>query len=395
MPESRDPLRGRRLDKEPASQHVVFIEAMLHRTILGNTFLAWSIAAGVAFLVGAMLVVVRAQVLRWLSARNKQGHLRRVGWALGIIEGTRPWFLITVAIFFGAQFVALPQKADRFVEHLTIVAVIVQGAFWASLAIRNWLARQVAAKQQIDAQAATTVGVLGFFAQLALWTLVVLLALENLGFNITTLLAGLGIGGVAMALAAQGVLGDIFASVTIALDKPFAIGDFITIDDIMGTVEHVGLKTTRLRSLSGEQIVLANSDLLKGRVRNFKRLSERRIEFSIGIAPDTPPEKLAQVPAIIRKAIEANPKTRFDRAHFKKVGEAALIFESAFYFGDPDYNRYMDVQQAINLDILRSLRQKGITLARPMPSTFVVNAAAPERGERKSSAHSMARDAAH
>jgi small-conductance mechanosensitive channel len=368
---------------------------MLHRSILGNTILAWSIAAGIMLLVGATLVAVKAQVLRWFSARNTKAHLRRVGLALGVIEGIRPWFLITVAVFCGAQLVALPQKADRFVEHLTIVAVIAQAAFWASLAIRHWLARQVAAKQQIDAQAATTVSVLGFFAQLGLWTLVVLLALENLGFNITTLLAGLGIGGVAMALAAQGILGDVFASVTIALDKPFAIGDFITIDEIMGTIEHVGLKTTRLRSLSGEQIVLANTDLLRGRVHNFKRLSERRIEFSLGIAPDTPTEKLALVPTIIRKAIEVNPKTRFDRAHFKKYGEGALIFESAFYFGDPDFNRYMDVQQAINLAILRRLQQEGITLARPMPPAFVLNAATHERGEGKLNAGSIARDAAH
>lgn len=131
-----------------------------------------------------------------------------------------------------------------------------------------------------------------------------------------------------------------FASVTIALDKPFAIGDFIAIDDIMGTVEHIGLKTTRLRSLSGEQIVIANTDLLKGRVHNFKRLSERRIQFILRVAQDTSAAKLELIPAIIREAIAANPKARFDRAHFKGYGEAALIFEAAFYFGDPDCNQW-------------------------------------------------------
>ena len=203
---------------------------------------------------------------------------------------------------------------------------------------------------------------LGFFAQLALWSLVVLLALENLGFNITTLLAGLGIGGIAMALAAQGILGDIFASMTIALDRPFAIGDFITIDNVMGTVEHIGLKTTRLRSISGEQIIIANTDLLKSRVRNFKRLTERRVEFTIGVSYDMPAAKLALIPAIMRDAIEGQPQTRFDRAHFKQYGENALVFEAAFYFRDPDYNRYMDVQQAINLAIYGRLQQEGIVL---------------------------------
>lgn len=198
-----------------------------------------------------------------------------------------------------------------------------------------------------------------------------------------------------MALAAQGILGDVFASVTIALDKPFAIGDFITIDDVMGTVEHVGLKTTRLRSLSGEQIVLANTDLLKGRVHNFKRLSERRIEFTLGVAQDTPAAKLALIPAIIREAIDAQPKTRFDRAHFKKYSESALIFESAFYFADPDYNRYMDGQQAINLAIHRRLQQEGIILARPTPPTVVVNERDQVRDESGSPTRALARDTSH
>ena len=206
----------------------------------------------------------------------------------------------------GAQVVELPRKADRFVDHVTIIAVIAQTAVWASLPSATGSRAQVAAKRQTDAGAATTVAVLGFFAQLALWSIVVLLALENLGFNITTLLAGLGIGGIAMALAAQGILGDIFASMTIALDRPFAIGDFITVDNVMGTVEHVGLKTTRLRSISGEQIIMANTDLLKSRVRNFKRLTERRVEFTLGAAYNTPESKLALIPAIIREASRPN-----------------------------------------------------------------------------------------
>ncbi len=280
-------------------------------------------------------------------------------------------------------------------DHLTIVAVIAQAAFWMSRAIRHWLARQVAAKQQTDAEAATTVSVLGFFAQLALWSLVVLLALENLGFNVTTLLAGLGIGGVAMALAAQGILGDIFASVTIALDKPFAIGDVIALDNIMGTVEHVGLKSTRLRSISGEQIVLANTDLLKARVRNFKRLSERRVEFTLGVALDTAPAQLALIPAFIRKAVEAQSGTRFERAHFKKYGDAALIFEAAFYFSGPDYNRYMDVQQAINLEIYRRLQQAGIRLAGQAPPPVVGNEPAQARDAQAAPLRAQPSDPPH
>ncbi|OLC67326.1 MAG: hypothetical protein AUH79_04330, partial [Betaproteobacteria bacterium 13_1_40CM_4_64_4] len=305
---------------------VVFV-TMLEQSVYGNTIFEWLIAAGFALVAGAALVALRALILHRLSTRDPKAQRHAAASMRAVFEGTRPWFLIMVAAFIGAQIVELPRKADRLVDHVTIIAVIAQTAVWASLAIRHWLARQVAA-------------VLGFFAQLALWSLVVLLALENLGFNITTLLAGLGIGGIAMALAAQGILGDIFASMTIALDRPFAIGDFITVDNVMGTVEHVGLKTTRLRSISGEQIIMANTDLLKSRVRNFKRLSERRVEFTIGVSYDVPAPKLALIPTIMREAIEDQPKTRFDRAHFKQYGENALIFEAAFCFSDPDYNRY-------------------------------------------------------
>lgn len=368
---------------------------MLERIVFGNTVLAWLAAAGVTTLAAVVLVAVRAQGRRWFAARAESGHLRRGESLRGLFDGAQPWFLLTLAVFIGAQFVVIPPKADRLVDHTTIIVVIAQVAFWVSRAIRHWLVQQVAVKRQTDAEAATTVSVLGFFAQLALWSLVILLALENLGFNITTLLAGVGIGGVAMALAAQGILGDVLASVTIALDRPFAIGDAIAIDNVTGTVEHVGLKTTRLRSVSGEQVILANTDLLKARVRNFKRLSERRVEFTLGVAYDTSPAKLALIPGFIRKAIEAQPATRFDRAHFKKYGEAALIFEAAFYFSNPDYNRYMDAQQAINLDIYRRLQQTGIRpSAQALPPVAGV-AQTPEHDAPPAAARAHARDPPH
>jgi small-conductance mechanosensitive channel len=353
---------------------------MLERYVYGNTVFDWLIAAIIALVAGTVLVAVRAQALRWVTRRSAGAHAQATARTRAVFAGTRPWFLIAIAVFIGAQFVDLPRKADRFIDHLTIIAVIAQIAFWASMAIRHVLERQVAAKRETDAGAATTVAVLGFFAQLALWSLVVLLALENLGFNITTLLAGLGIGGIAMALAAQGVLGDIFASITIVLDKPFAIGDFITADNVAGTVEYVGLKTTRLRSISGEQIIVSNTDLLKSRVRNFKRLTERRVEFTIGVSYAMPAAKLGLVPTIMREAIEDQPQTRFDRAHFKQYGENALIFEAAFYFRDPDYNRYMDIQQAINLAIYGRLQQEGIVLVHQSPPAPV--AAEPPRERR-------------
>ena len=356
---------------------------MLETNIYGNTLLHWLVALGAALIAGVVLVSVRSQGLRWLRAHDTPERARRFALPLAVFEATRPWVLVLVALFIGAQLVELPRKADRIVDHVAVIAVIAQAAFWASDAIRRWLARQVAAKRETDAAAATTVSVLGFVAQIALWGLVVLLALENLGFNITTLLAGLGIGGIAVALAAQNILGDLFASVTIALDKPFAIGDFIVAGDVMGTIEHVGLKTTRVRSLSGEQIILANSDLLKSRVRNFQRLRERRIEFGFGVAYGTPAAKLEIVPGIVRQAIERQAGTRFDRAHFKSYGDSALLFEAAYFVQDPDYNRYMDIQQAINLAIHRRLEEERIVLARLVPGTIVVGERAVTSGEHQ------------
>jgi small-conductance mechanosensitive channel len=342
---------------------------MLDLSFYGNSVLSWVTAAGGALLAALLLLASRARALQWLSAHAAGPHSHRVAPAQAALEGTQPWFLIIIALFAGAQFLELPSKADRLIEQVALIATIVQAAVWASRAIRHWLALQVAARRETDAAAATSVGVLGFFAQLGLWAIVSLLALENLGFNITTLLAGMGIGGVAVALAAQSILGDVFASITIALDRPFAIGDLLVFDDVMGRVEHIGLKTTRLRSLSGEQIVISNAELLKSRLRNYERLLERRAEFSIGIPRETPAATLAMIPGILRQAIDAQPKARFERAHFKTVAENALVFEAAFFVSDRDYIRYLDTQQAINLAIFAKLQKEGVVPARPIPAT--------------------------
>lgn len=181
----------------------------------------------------------------------------------------------------------------------------------------------------------------------------------------------MGIGGIAVALAVQNVLGDLFASMSIAFDKPFVIGDFIIIDDYMGTVEHIGLKSTRLRSLSGEQLVFANSDLLNSRIRNFKRMADRRISFSIGVTYDTPHEKVAAIPDMIREAIQAHDKTNFDRCHFSEYEDSALKFDTVYYVNDPDYNVYMDIQQDINLSLLRRFEEEGIEFAYPTRTVFI------------------------
>jgi small-conductance mechanosensitive channel len=249
--------------------------------------------------------------------------------------------------------------------------MLAQGGIWASRALAAWFERRFRDVRAQDPDGATTLRLIGFAAQGAVWLLVGLLALDQLGFDVTALIAGLGIGGVALALAVQNILGDVFACAAIALDKPFVVGDFIVVDGLRGTVENVGLKTTRVRSLHGELLIFSNADLLKSRVRNFKRMFERRIQFSIAVTYDTPADELRRIPGWLREAVDAQPKTRFDRAHFKAYGDWALEFEVVYYVVDPDYNVYMDVQQGLNLAIYERFAAEGVQFAFPTQTLLV------------------------
>jgi small-conductance mechanosensitive channel len=216
-----------------------------------------------------------------------------------------------------------------------------------------------------------SLGIIGFIVNVVIWALVVLLTLDNLGIDITALVAGLGIGGIAVALAVQNILGDLFASLSIALDRPFVVGDFLNVGDFLGTVENIGIKSTRLRSLSGEQIIMPNADLLGSRVRNYGRMVERRVVFATNVTYETPIERIERIPTLIREIIESQPDTRFDRSHFAKHGAASLDFETVYYVLSPDFNRYMDIQQAVNLRLHRELAKLGVEFAYPTQRVFV------------------------
>jgi len=229
--------------------------------------------------------------------------------------------------------------------------------------VRAWVEGRRAHSGVDDRAALSSLDIIRFIASVVIWSLVLLLTLDNLGVNITALVAGLGVGGIAVALATQNVLGDLFASLSIALDRPFVVGDFLAVDTFLGAVENIGIKSTRLRSLDGEQIILSNGDLLKSRVRNYGRMVERRVQFSVGVAYTTPVAQLEQIPGWIREFITKEKDTRFDRSHFLKHGASALEFESVYYVLTADYNRYMDIQQSINLNIHRRFGDQGIAFA--------------------------------
>ena len=210
-----------------------------------------------------------------------------------------------------------------------------------------------------------------FVVRVAVWSLALLLIFQNLGFDITALIAGLGVGGIAVALAAQSVLGDLFSSLAIVLDRPFEVGDFIVFGEQMGTVEKIGIKTTRIRALSGEQIAVSNTDLVKTRVHNFKRMKERRVVLVVGVTYDTPADKLERIPSMVTEIIEKQDEVRFERAHFRSFGNSALEFETVYWVLDADYTIYMDKQQAINFAIFRAFQDEGIEFAFPSQTLYV------------------------
>ena len=201
--------------------------------------------------------------------------------------------------------------------------------------------------------------------QAALWVVGLIFFLDNMGVKVSAVVAGLGIGGIAVALAAQAVLGDLFSHFAILFDRPFALGDFIVVDDFKGTVEHVGIKTTRVRSLSGEVLVFPNSSLTGSRIRNYQALRERRVLFTLGLTYETPAQKLKDVPGLLKEIIAGTPGTRFDRAHFKGFGDSSLDFEVVYFMLVPEFNALMDAQQAINLELVRRFEAEGIEFAFP------------------------------
>jgi len=341
------------------------------RHFYGNPLYDWIAAIGIGIALTLALYFVQRLLLRRLSAWAGRTASRFDDFVIDILSHTHFPFLLIVSFYFGLQYLELPPKPTRLIEQITIIALLTQVALWGNHWIALWLKDHMKRHKDTDAAAATTMSVLGFIARVTLWSVLLLMILENLGFNITSLVASLGIGGVAVALASQNILGDIFASVVIAMDKPFVLGDFLIVGDALGTVEYIGLKTTRLRSLGGEQIVFSNAELLKYRIHNYKRMYERRVVFGFGVTYQTPLAQLEAIPSKLKEIVTAQQKTRFDRAHFKEFGDSSLNFEVVYFVQDPDFNLYMDIQQTINLALMRYFERERIDFAYPTRTLYL------------------------
>lgn len=331
--------------------------------ILGNPPLRWALAALVAVLaatvLGVILRVLRRRVEAW--ARQSPGLLDD-GLAAGL-GATRGWFVIVVALALGMLVLALSPRIEQLVGRIVSIALILQVGLWFHAGIGGWLRAYMTRHRGAAQSSATTTMVLVFVARLVLWSLVILTLFANAGVDVTALVASLGIGGIAVALAAQNILGDLFASLSIALDQPVDIGDFIVMGDTQGTVERVGLKTTHLRSISGELVVVANTDLVGSRISNYKRMFERRVVFRFGVVHATPLEKLQAIPGMVREAVVAQPQARFDRAHLAALGASAIEFETVYFVLDANYGKFMDVQQSVILATMAALQAADIRIA--------------------------------
>jgi small-conductance mechanosensitive channel len=336
----------------------------------GNSLRLWLVAAVVATAAFFVLEVAKAVLTRRLAKRAAKSDTQVDDTAVEILRAIRVSTLLVVSLYLGFRILVLPPQASSAFGFLLTLALAYQAAALANVAIDRWLAVRFA-QPGLPRTAGAGFGAVRFVARAVAWGAIVLVALDNLGIEITTLVAGLGVGGVAVALAVQSILGDVFCSLSILLDKPFEIGDFIVVGDLAGTVENIGVKTTRVRSLGGEQLVFSNSDLVGSRVRNYKRMRERRILFEFGVTYQTPPEKLAQIPATVRRIIEGLDDTRFDRANFKGFGDSALLFEVVYFVLVPDYNQYMDMQEAINLALVRAFAKDDIEFAYPTQTLYV------------------------
>ncbi|MGZ4959513.1 MAG: mechanosensitive ion channel family protein [Methylomonas sp.] len=336
---------------------------LLKQSFLDNSVLGWLGAAGVAIgiYLGALYGrhLIRSSYQRYAEAE----HLGLIKVPLNTIGQTTTFFIFIVAIFSASTTLEMSHKMSIFVKSVLTIALFWQIGVWASTAVLTWTENKRKLSETQNRAAVGTLGIVDFMLRGLIWVMVLLLTLDNLGVNITSLIAGLGIGGIAVALAVQNVLGDLLASISITMDKPFVIGEFVALDNFMGTVEDIGIKSTRLRSLSGEQIIMSNVDLLKGRLRNYGRMVERRALFTLRVPYEVPRTQLVRIPGIVRAIIEAQPGTRFDRCHFATFSPSSLDFETVYYVLSPDYNRYMDIQQAINFGIHEAFEHESIRFA--------------------------------
>lgn len=342
----------------------------LTNIIFGNTVKDYL----TAFLILVIFVVV-FKFIQWLLLKKLARIAKKTktdidDTFISIIKSLRPGFYYLVSLFFAVKFLILSDFVERFINRILLIFIIYQSVIAVQILIDYVIDKKL--KTEDDEENRGVFKILGNIAKWGLWVIGALMILSNLGINITSLIAGLGIGGIAIALALQNILTDLFSSFSIYFDKPFQVGDFIIVGKHSGTVEKIGIKTTRIRANQGEEIVISNQELTSARVQNFKKMKERRIVTKFGIIYETPNEKLRKVPEIIESIIKSEKKLRFNRMLFIEFADSALVFELVYYVLSNEYSVYLNLQQEINFKIKERFEKEGINMAYPTQTVYIL-----------------------
>jgi len=353
------------------------MQDFLNQKFYGNTIYDYLVVIGI-FLLGIILITIfRKIVLIKLKKWSERSKTTLDDFLIKGIEKSLLPVLYILIIYSAIKTLSLNDVLSNIINKVTIIIVtffilkVITSVINYSLLfyIKKKSLEEVDAERRIKQIKGISV-----LISFVVWAIGLVFLLDNLGFEISAVIAGLGIGGIAIALAAQTILGDLFSYFVIFFDRPFEIGDFIILNgDFLGSVEYIGIKTTRIRSLTGEQIVVSNTDLTNSRIKNFKRMERRRIVFNLRVTYQTSHKYLKEIPLMVKKFIEEQPDTLFDRAHFQKFSESSLDFEFVYYVLSSDYNKYMDTQQAINLKIHEEFEKQGIEFAYPTRTIFLNN----------------------
>src|SRR6056297_356914 len=334
-----------------------------------NSFNSYILAI-LIFVIGAIVITLVNKILKKkVDKLSKQSKFQMVNFSYSIFKKTL-FPLIYYGLLIGSlSALSLPEVINKAVEYVGIILLTIAAIRFINQILDYWF--EILQKKK-ETTAIQIQGLKGLFsvAKITIWLIGILIAVQNMGYNVSTAIAGFGLTGVAVVFAAQSVLGDLFSYFSILFDKPFEPGDFIIIGDMSGTIQHIGVKTTRLTSLTGEQLIISNADLTNSRIKNYKRMIRRRIAYRLGFVYELNSDQLKEIPTLIEDIITKIPNVTFDRAHFVEYGAYSLNFEIVYYVNSNDYLDYMDAHQAINLEIKRIFDDKGYGFAFPTQTVY-------------------------
>ncbi len=350
-------------------------EMLLQYALWENSLYGIVIAIGIFVGVLILLKVFQLVIMNRLKAWCKRTETKIDDTLLGIVESINTFTYVITALYIAIgslQLHWLIYKIILFVFLFMLVYEIAKAAGRLSAyGVKRYVERQHQTKDEGEIHVKNLARIAATVAKVLVWSVGLLFILSNIGINVTSLVASLGIGGIAIAFALQQILGDMFNSFSIYFDRPFEVGDFIVVGDKNGIVKKIGLKSTRLQTLLGEELIISNNDITAARVQNFKRMQKRREVMVFGVVYETPAEKLEEIPVIVKEIISSVEHAELDRCHFSSYGDFSLNFETVYFIDSPDYNLYMDVKQRVNLELFKRFEREGIEFAYPTQKVFV------------------------